>query len=257
MIGYEYILYEFKDPTAATDVSLLTAGISGAVVLSVYSSDLNPSGFLIPRTVDATAVLFAESIDTSFRNILARKFSYENSYHNWECPRSRPQVQPYPILPKEDRKSPLLKQVSRIIRKVHARIGRTKIRVANKLGIGCLVPKLTHPFEPMFRYLRCKLGFKDDEYMEAAQCNAVRCEESISEEKLITNSRPTTLRMMNLDVQTKSDCFKDVREVKYGARVLAKLIRDASCDDPEYQQICQDLLNENRIIEEDGCRTKE
>ena len=257
LLDYEYISCKFKDPTIATDVSLLTAGISGAVVLSVCSSDLPPSGFLIPRTVDATAVLFAESVDTIPRKSFTRKYSYENSYHKRACPRSRLKVQPYPILQEENRKSPLLETVSTQIKKVHTSIGRTKMRVANKLGIGCLVPKITRPFEPMFRYLRCKLGFKDDEYMDAAQCNAVRCEESISEEKVVTSSRPTTLRMMNLDVQTKSDCFKDVGEVKYGARVLAKLIRDASCDDPEYQQICQDLLNENRVTEEDGCRTKE
>ena len=84
------------------------------------------------------------------------------------------------------------------MKKVHTSIGRTKMRVATKLGIGCLVPKITRPYEPMFRYLRCKLGIKDDEYMEAAQCNTVRCEESISEEKIITNSRPTTLGMVNL-----------------------------------------------------------
>ena len=223
----------------------------------MYSSDLTPSGFLIPRTVDATAVIFTESVDTNPRFSLERQYSYENSYHNRACPRSRLKVQPYPILQKENRKYPLLEKVSRQMKKVHTSIGRTKMRVATKLGIGCLVPKITRPFEPMFRYLRCKLGIKDDEYMEAAQCNTVRCEESISEEKIITNSRPTTLGMMNVKVQTKSDCFKDVREVKYGARVVAKSIRDASCDDPEYQQICQDLLNENRVIEEDGCRTKE
>ena len=185
------------------------------------------------------------------------QYSDKNSHHNEVCPKSRPKIQPYPILQRENRQSPLLRKVSRQIKKEHARIGRIKMRAANNLGIGCLVPKVTRPFETMFRYLRCKMGIKDDEYMDAAQCNAVRCEESISEEKMITNSRPTTLRMMNLDVQTKSDCFKDVREVKYGVRVLAKLIQDASCDDPEYQQICQDLLNENRVIEEDGCRTKE
>ena len=257
LLGYEYILYWFKDPTVATDVSLLTAGISGAVILSVCSSDRTQSGFLIPRTVDATAVLFTESVDTIPQVSLTRKYFYDNSHHNGACPRSRMKVQPYPIVQTENKKSPLIKTVSSLLKKANARIGRTKMRVANKLGIGCLVPKMTRPFESMFRYLRCELGIKDDEYLEAAQCNAVRCEESISEEKVITNSRPTTLRMMNLDVQTKSDCFKDVREVKYGARVLAKLIRDASCDDPEYQQICRDLLNENRVIEEDGCRTQE
>ena len=257
MIGYEYILYQFKDPTVATDVSLLTAGISGAVVLSVYSSDLSPSGFLIPRTVDATAVFFTDSVDTIPRVSLYMQYYNDNSHHNEVCPKSRPKIQPYSILQQENRKSPLLRNVSRQIKKEHARIGRTKMRVFNNLGIGCLVPKVTYPFETMFRYLRCKMGIKDDEYMDAAQCNAVTCEESISEEKVITNSRPTTLRMMNLDVQTKSDCFKDVKEVKYGVRVLAKLIRDASCDDPEYQQICQELLNENRVIEEDECRTKE
>ena len=62
---------------------------------------------------------------------------------------------------------------------------------------------------------------------------------------------------MNLDVQTMSDCFGNMREVEYGARVLAKIVRDGSCDDPKYLQICQDLLNENRVIEEENCRTSE
>ena len=121
--------------------------------------------------------------------------------------------------------------------------------------IGCLVPKMIHPFEPMFRYLRCKLGLDGDEYMEAAQCNEISCDESL-EEKVITNSRPAPMIMMDLDVQTMSDCFGEMREIQYGARVLAKIVRDASCDDPQYQQICKELMNENRVIEEDGCRTR-
>ena len=212
---------------------------------------------MIPRECDATCVVFTESVDVIPRTSFSRISSYGNSINDQACPGSRQKVQPYQILQNEKRKSPLLQKVSRSITKVNERISRTKMKVADKLGIGCLFPKLISPFEPMFRYLRCMMGFKDNEYMKAAQCNAVRCEESISEEKVITHSRPTTLRNLNLEVQTRSDCFEDIREVKYGARVLAKLIRDASCNDPKYQQICQDLLNENRVIEEDRCSTKE
>jgi hypothetical protein len=39
----------------------------------------------------------------------------------------------------------------------------------------------------------------------------------------------------------------------YGARVLAKIVDDQSCDDPKYQQVCQEVMDQNRVIDEDGC----
>ena len=219
----------------------------------MYSSDFEQSGFLIPRTVDATAVIFTEPDEAIPRTSISRQSTYGNSHHNQACPR--------PIIGLgakinqiKDRKSHLFSKQLKRLEKIRARFGAVKSRVVDKLGIGCVVPKIIRPFEPIFRYLRCKLGLEDDEFMEAAQCNAMRCEESL-EEQVITNDRPALMIGMSLDVQTMSDCFGEIREVTYGSRVLAKIVRDQSCDDPQYQQICQDLFNEGRVIEEDNCRT--
>ena len=222
-------------------------------MLSVYSSDLAQSGFLIPRTVDATAAIFAEPDDTIPRTSISRQSTYGNSHHSQACP--RPIIHLGAKINRvKERKSSLFEKVLKRLAPLQARIGAVKMRLVDKLGIGCLVPKLIRPFEPMFRYLRCKLGLEDDEFMEAAQCNAMRCEESL-EEQVITNDRPAPMIMMDLDVQTMSDCFGEMREVTYGTRVLAKIVRDQSCDDPQYQQICQDLFSEGRVIEEENCRT--
>ena len=225
-------------------------------MLSVYSSDLPESGFLIPRTVDATAVIFTEPDDAIPRTSISRHSTYGNTHYDSSC--RRPIIHlGRKINQITNKKNPLINSIAKQYEKVRSRIGRLKMRLYDKLGIGCLFPKLIHPFEPTLRYFRCKLGLEDDEYMEAAQCNAMTCEESL-EEKIITNDiGPAPMKMMNLDVQTMSDCFDDMKEVKYGARVLAKIVRDGSCDDPKYQQICMDLMNENRVIEEENCQTTE
>ena len=244
---------QIQVPTVAADVTLLTAGITGAVVLSVYSSDLPQSGFLIPRTVDATAAIFTEPDDAIPRTSISRQSSHGNSHRHEACPR--------PIISLgdkinqiADKTSLLFDKVSEPIAKLEAKIGGFKMSLVDKLGIGCLVPKLIRSFEPIFQFLRCKLGLEEDEFMEAAQCNSVRCEESI-EEQVITNSRPSPMIMMTLDVQTMSDCFGDMKEVRYGSRVLAKIVRDQSCDAPQYQEICQDLFSEDRVIKEENCQT--
>ena len=223
-------------------------------MLSVYSSDLAPSGFLIPRTVDATAVTFTEPDDVIPRTSISRQSTYGNTHHQSSC--SRPIIHLGRKINEVTNKN-IIKSISNKFERVRSRIGRMKMCLYDKLRIGCLFPKLIYPFEPTLRYFRCKLGLEEDEYMEAAQCNAMACEESL-EEKVITNDLGRApMEMINLDVQTMSDCFGNMREIEYGARVLAKIVRDGSCDDPKYQQICQDLLNENRVIEEENCRTSE
>ena len=225
-------------------------------MLSVYSSDLPESGFLIPRTVNATAVIFTEPDDAIPRTSISRQSPFGGKHQDPSC--RRPIIHlGRKINRVTNKRNPLIKSIVKQFEKVRSRIGRIKMRLYDKLGIGCLFPKLIHPFEPTLRYFRCKLGLEEDEYMEAAQCNAMTCEESL-EEKIITNDLgPAPMRMMDLDVQTMSDCFDDMREVRYGARVLAKIVRDASCDDPKYQQICMDLMNENRVIDAENCQTIE
>ena len=82
-----YFLQFLQVPIVAADVTLLSAGLEGAVVLSVYSSDLPTSGFLIPRTVDATAIIFTEPDITITRTSISRKSSYGDSFHDRACDR--------------------------------------------------------------------------------------------------------------------------------------------------------------------------
>ena len=93
--------------------------------------------------------------------------------------------------------------------------------------------------------------------MEAATCNEMRCEESMEEKQITHDLGPAPMTMMNLGVQTMSDCFGEMREIKYGARVLTKIVDDQSCSDPKYQQECEELMNEDRVIMEDTCATPE
>ena len=225
-------------------------------MLSVYSSDLPQSGFLLPRSVDATAVSFTEPDDAIPRTSISRQSTYGNSHHDDAC--NRPIINLGRTINRfTNKKSPFIDLVSKRFEKVRSRIGSIKMGLYDKLRISCLFPKLIRPFEPTFRYLRCKLGLDDDEYMEAAQCNAMACEESLQDQVITNDLGPAPMAMMNLDVQTMSDCFDDMREVQYGARVLAKIVRDQSCDDPQYQDICQGLMSEDRVLEEENCRTSE
>ena len=122
-------------------------------MLSVYSSDLAQSGFYIPRTVAATAAIFTEPDETIPRTSISRQSSYGNAHHNEACPRPIIRLGAK-INQIKDRKSRLFSKVLKRVEKVQARLGAVKMRVVDKLGIGCLVPKLIRPFEPMFRYFR-------------------------------------------------------------------------------------------------------
>jgi hypothetical protein len=102
------------------------------------------------------------------------------------------------------------------------------------------------------------LGLDDDGFMEAAKCDEMRCERSEVEEKEITRDLgPVPMKMMNLRVESMSDCFEEMREIKYGARVLAKIVDDKSCSDPQYAQECEELMSQGRVVDEDQCSTPE
>ena len=142
------------------------------------------------------------------------------------------------------------------LEKIQEKMGRIKMRLYDKLNIACLFPKIIRPFEEILFYFRCKLGLAGDEFMEAAPCNEMRCEASIEEKEITHDIGPAPMTMMNLGVQTMADCFGEIRKVMYGARTLAKIVDDQSCDDPKYQQECQDLMDRDRIIQKDQCQTE-
>merc|ERR1719225_1288445 len=90
--------------------------------------------------------------------------------------------------------------------------------------------------------------------MEAPICNRTLCTDSEIEDREITNDNGMqNIDTSTLDVNTVDDCFNNMKKVTYGVRVLAKLIDDVSCDDPEYVEECNELITDQRIVEEETC----
>ena len=238
-------------------VTLLTAGIAGAAVLAVYSSELATTGFLIPRTVPATAVLFSEPDVQVPRTSISRQDSYASSHGHNACPRPIISLG-YKIKTAKGRLSriPALNKLYKRFTKIQSKIGMRKARFIEKLGIQCLFPKLLRPFTPTFEYLQCKLGLADDGSMEAATCNSASCIDPIIEDRIITRDRGMpNLDFMRMEVSTMSDCFGDMPVISYGARVIAKVVDDQDCEDPRYKSICEELENQNRTVTEETCFT--
>jgi hypothetical protein len=228
-------------------------------VLAVFSTSLLDSGFLLPRTVPGTAVLFTEPDVAISRTSISRQTSYGHSHTDPSC--NRPiirfgaKISAVKRHPTIENAMKVLKKITNhpVLQKVQDTIGRKKMGLYDKLNLGCLVPKILRPFDPVLLHISCKLGLNEDKFMEAAPCNEVLCEESLEEKEITRDNGGATMPMMNLGVQTMSDCFGEMPKVMYGARVLAKIVDDQSCDDPKYQQVCQEVMDQNRVIDEDGC----
>ena len=58
------------------------------------------------------------------------------------------------------------------------------------------------------------------------------------------------------EVSTMDDCFSDMEKVVYGSRIKVKIVDDESCDDPKYENICQEAINQNRILLEENCKSQ-
>ena len=104
------------------------------------------------------------------------------------------------------------------------------------------------------------LGLNDDDgFMEAPPCNASLCMDPATEDRPITRDRgfPNMDFMIEDQVSTMDDCFDDMEKVVYGSRVRATLVDDESCDDPKYKQMCDNLIDENRMLLEDECESPE
>ena len=134
------------------------------------------------------------------------------------------------------------------------KLSMAKASFYEKLGLSCLVPRLLQPWVPIFDYARCQLGIKDD-FMEAPICNRTLCTDSEIEEREITNDNGMqNMGVSALEVNTVDDCIPSMKKVTYGVRVLAKLIDDVSCDDPEHKEECDRLIADQRIVEEETCQ---
>jgi len=250
-------------------VTGLTAGIAGAVVLAVYSSSLEPTGFLIPRTVPATAVLFSEP-DTQVprTSISRRQYSpYHSQGHEADCKRPiislTSEKTNFQKIKKQLARSPPLVKAYNLFTEMQATHGMRQARVFDKLGIACVLPILGNyfhhllgPVMPKIERLRCRLGLIDDGSMEAPSCNLAACNEPEIEDREITQDRGMpNMDFMRLETSTMDDCFGNMRKIQYGARVIANLVEDESCSDPRYKQICEELESQNRTVSEETCST--
>ena len=94
-------------------------------------------------------------------------------------------------------------------------------------------------------------------FMETPSCASVECNEPSIEDREITHDlgMPNPDFMVRGQVSTMDDCFEDMKKVTYAARVHAKIVDDVDCEDARYESICQELIDENRIVSEDDCQT--
>ena len=244
---------DFQNPGVLAEVSLLTIGIPGAVVISVFSSSLVDSGFLVPRTVPATAVIFTESSSMSPRQ--KTSFSQTTQMSSNSCNR--------PLIPlgrkvkfAEQKFSPILDKISKPINIVQSKITMLSAKVFDRLGLQCLVPNVLRKLQPYISRISCKLGLNDDGFMEVPSCNSNQCSKSETEEKEITRHLDAPiLDVTDMRVRTMDDCFRDMHKVTHGSRILAKLVDDQSCDDPQFASICDELLSQDRIIMQESCES--
>ena len=143
---------------------------------------------------------------------------------------------------------------SSIYSSVSEKISSYQAAAFDKARLSCLIPTLRRPFEPIFEYLRCKLGISDDEYMEAPPCNPEICSRSDVEEREISMSKPIpNMVLTNTTVGTIDDCFDGMTKLEFGARVLIKNIDDDSCEDPRFSDICNELYEEGKLVIEEDC----
>ena len=163
----------------------------------------------------------------------------------------------------ENKVTPVLDRFSKIttpITRVQSKMSELTNNIIRKLRLECLLPKILRPFEPILKYARCLLGLhEDDGFMEAPPCNASFCMDPATEDRPITRDRgfPNMDFMIEDQVSTMDDCFDDMEKVVYGSRVRATLVDDESCDDPKYKQMCDNLIEENRMLLEEDCESPE
>ena len=242
-----------QNSIVAGEVGGLVGGINGATVLSVFSSSLSGS-FLIPRIIPATAALFSEP------NIASTSRQSESNLHPHSCP--RPVIRVGETLKRVQNKiSPLTEIYSRVsnrFSRIASKISTIKSNISERLRLTCLLPKIFRPFMPILEYTRCKLGLNEDGFMKTPPCQENSCVEPNVQDRPISRDMgiPNFDVMTEGKVSTLDECFPDMEKIEYGARVIAKLVDDQSCDDARYSSICQEALQENRTVSVESCQTQ-
>ena len=246
-------------------------GLTGAVIVSVYSTESSVnSGFMVQRTIPATAVIFSQSNinvpDTTSRQSVSSVVGgscnrpvFEQGQHvktsirfeKWPMHQTVKHVAPSQL------KSPAetaIRRWSTLLSSVSKRSSLIKAKAWQYVGLACLFPKLFRPFNPIFQQIRCKLGLKEDEFMEAPSYDTISCSDSNIEEKEITMEKEIPdLKTVNFQVRTYSDCFPDEAKVMFGARILIKLVDDLPCNDPKFESKCQELFEQQQVIFAEDC----
>ena len=119
------------------------------------------------------------------------------------------------------------------------------------------VSKAVTSFRAHFSLCSLYLGIKRRWVYGYPSLNSTACTDPRIEDKEITRDRglPNLDFMMEGMATTMDDCFPDMDKVMYGSRIIAKLVDDVPCEDPEYNQMCKEEMEKNRVIEEDNCLT--
>ena len=260
---------------------MLASGLPGAVVISVFSTDLaENSGFILERVVPATALIFSEPDLTLPGTSISRRSEIDPSLLS--C--SRPIIHlgraihkvttTLPTLPGQllriavppvlrpsydtfiERFGTAISPFIDLYAYARYRVNQYKAAALDKARLSCLIPTIRRPFEPIFEHLRCKLGLTEDEFMEAPPCSPSICLSTPHlETREITVSKPIpNMTPMNLNVQTIDDCFDNMSKLQFGARVLIKLVDD-SCDNPKFTDRCTRLFEDRKIVVQDDCST--
>ena len=229
------------------------------------------SGFVVPRTVPATALLFSEPDVTLPGTSISRRSSSNPTQMSCSRPiiplgsvvnKITSTVQTLPGWLLRHLAPPLLRpkvdtaidRFTNIYGGIIEMASMYKAAAVDKARLSCLIPTLRRPFEPILEHFRCKLGISEDPYMEAPPCDPTICSSSEVEEREITMEKSIpSMVLMNISVGTIDDCFNDMTKLVYGSRVLIKAVDDESCDDPRYSDTCKELLEEDRVIMEDSC----
>ena len=223
--------------------------------MSVFSSALANSGFLVERSLPATAIIFPEPETSSSQrreNFYQTDFDRTSEDTQGSCSR--------PKLPIGQALDPILNKIPEPITRIHSKFEMTKARILDKLGLQCLFPKLIHPFNPIFKYVRCLLGINsNDGFLSVPSCDyrpTTICSKQDVQEQEITHSLYTPyIPTTDLRIRTIDSCFPGLERVSYGARILIKLVDDQPCDDVRYNNECNELIETNRIVSEHTCET--
>ena len=231
------------------------------------------SGFVVPRTVPATALLFSEPDVTLPGTSISRRSSSNPTQMSCSRPiiplgsvvnKITSTVQTLPGWLLRNLSPPLLRpkvdtaidQFTSTYAGIIGMVSMYKSAAVDKARLSCLIPTLRRPFEPILEHFRCKLGISENPYMEAPPCDPTICSSSEVEEREITMTKPIpSMVLMNISVETIDDCFNDMTKLVYGSRVLIKSVDDESCDDPRFSDMCQELLKKDKVIMEDSCKS--